>query len=101
MNDRTFAELKERFPWRPITGCPGRFVLATADKDLSSGELAGESARSKPYRVAAARDEVWVTPLEGGGLISYRRPDGSYLHTLNTTEGFTRKLRQLGIEKPE
>ena len=70
MKDMSFAELKERFPWRAITGCPGRFVLLTANKYLSSGELAGGTASSNHYKVAAARDEVLVTPLEGGGLIS-------------------------------
>ncbi len=46
---------------------------------------------------AAATDPVIVVQLEGGGLISYARPDGSFVHTLNTSEGFTRKLVQLGI----
>jgi hypothetical protein len=46
---------------------------------------------------AAARDPVVVARLDDGGLISYRRPDGTYLHTLNTREGFERKLQQLGI----
>jgi len=40
---------------------------------------------------------VIVTPLEDGGLISYRKADGRFLHTLNTREGLDRKLRQLGI----
>jgi hypothetical protein len=43
---------------------------------------------------------VVVTPLIVGGLISYRRPDGTFLHTLNTAEGFARKLSDLGIELP-
>ena len=30
----------------------------------------------------------------------YRRDDGRYLHTLNTPDGFERKLRQLGIKRP-
>jgi hypothetical protein len=40
---------------------------------------------------------VIVTPFDDGGLISYRRPDGMFLHTLNTREGLERKLRQLGV----
>lgn len=52
----------------------------------------------KYNRLAAAPDEVLVVPLNDGGIISYRRPDGSMLHTLNTAEGFARKLAQLGIE---
>jgi hypothetical protein len=44
-----------------------------------------------------ARDPVIVTPFEDGGLISYRKAGGMFLHTLNTREGFERKLRQLTI----
>ena len=44
-----------------------------------------------------ARDPVIVTPFEDGGLISYRKPDSLFLHTLNTREGFERKLAQLRL----
>jgi len=47
--------------------------------------------------VRAARDPVLVVAFRGGGL-SYLREDGTLMHTLNTSEGFYRKLRQLGIE---
>jgi hypothetical protein len=50
------------------------------------------------HLVAAAKDPVIVASLEDGGLISYRKPDGTYVHTLNSREGFARKLRQLGID---
>jgi 2-polyprenyl-3-methyl-5-hydroxy-6-metoxy-1,4-benzoquinol methylase len=40
---------------------------------------------------------VYVVVLDGGGLISYRHADGRFVHTLNTPEGFGRKLDQLGI----
>ena len=49
------------------------------------------------HRCDTAKDPVIVTPFEDGGLISYRKADGMFLHTLNTREGFERKLRQLGI----
>ena len=45
----------------------------------------------------AARDPVIVTPFDDGGMISYCKAQGLFLHTLNTREGFERKLRQLGI----
>jgi hypothetical protein len=38
-----------------------------------------------------------VADLKGGGLISFRQPNGTYVHTLNTFDGFARKLKQLGI----
>ena len=49
------------------------------------------------YRVQTARDPVLVVGFEGGGLISYLREDRTLMHTLNTSEGFRRKLRQLGV----
>ena len=44
-----------------------------------------------------ARDAVIVGRFEGGGIISCRKEDNTYLHTLNTEEGLERKLAQLGI----
>jgi hypothetical protein len=97
----TFDELMRRFTWRPIRGCPGRYVLRSGDARLSLGDLLGADAScAHCFRSHVARDEVWVVPLEDGGLISYRRPDGTFSHTLNTREGFTRKLTQLGIMLP-
>ena len=57
----------------------------------------GHGSDSQEFQVKTAQDPVVVTVLEAGGLISYRKPDGGYLHTLNTEEGFRRKLEQLGI----
>ena len=51
----------------------------------------------REFHVSAAKDAVLVVRLIDGGLISYKRSDGSYLHTLNTAEGFARKLTKLGI----
>jgi hypothetical protein len=50
------------------------------------------------HRARAARDPVLIVEFDGGGLISYLRADGTLMHTLNTAEGFRRKLRQLGVE---
>jgi hypothetical protein len=49
------------------------------------------------HQIAAAKDPVIVAPIVDGGLISYRKADGTYVHTLNTSEGFERKLQQLGL----
>jgi hypothetical protein len=96
--DVTFDALMARFGWRPIPGCPGRFVLR-GQHGLSPADLLG-GQEPKIFRVRAAPDPVLVAPLEGGGLISYARPDGRFVHTLNTEEGLARKLAQLGIELP-
>src|SRR5262249_48668938 len=91
-----FASLLDRFPWKAIPNCPGRYILAGADSRIQPGDLV-PSAQVREYSVQAARDPVVVVRFDGGGIISYKKPDGSYLHTLNTREGFERKLIQLGI----
>jgi hypothetical protein len=59
--------------------------------------LLGSNCHAQAFMTDAAKDRVLVVPLEDGGLISYARADGRVVHTLNTAEGFVRKLSQLGI----
>jgi phage baseplate assembly protein gpV len=94
---RSAEELRAAREWRPIPNCPGRFVLAGGPQDQSPSQLAGEDLDIREFRVPTARDPVMVVRFEDGGIISYRRPDGRFVHTLNTPEGFDRKLHQLGI----
>jgi hypothetical protein len=96
----SFDDLIDRWSWKPIRNCPGRFVLVNAALNLSLSELVGPDVEVSEFQVEAARDTVLVARLNRGGVISYKRGDGSLLHTLNTAEGFERKLRQLGIELP-
>jgi len=93
----TFAELKSNAAWRPIPHCPGRFVLSAGPSQVSPADLVAATAEVAEHVVSTAKDPVAVAPLDEGGLISYRKRDGTYIHTLNTREGFARKLRQLGI----
>ena len=93
----TLDELMKEWTWRPIPGCPGRYVLREANPCLSLEALLGPDAQATEFRVETAKDVVLVVRLDRGGMISYKRDDGSFLHTLNTEEGFERKLMQLGI----
>ncbi len=95
---KSFDELFEELDWKPIRNCPGRFVLRKASNALSPADILGEEGQTSEHKTLAARDAVLVAKLSGGGLISYKREDGTFVHTLNTTEGFERKLLQLGIE---
>jgi hypothetical protein len=83
--------------WTPICNCPGRFGLAEGPVADSPESLA-PGADVREYRVQSAKDVVVVASFpSGGGLISYKRRDGRYVHTLNTPQGFMRKLAQLEI----
>lgn len=94
----TFDALAARWELRPIRNCPGRFVILTHGDDLSPRGLLGHDVDIHTFNVAGAKDTVLVARIGGGGLISYRRADGTHLHTLNTVEGFKRKLLDLGID---
>jgi hypothetical protein len=93
----TFIQLKMAYNWHPIPGCPGRFVLKNANKQLAFQELLGYNPVIHQFQVEKAQDPVVVILLDDGALISYQKPDGSYVHTLNTQEGLARKLKMLGI----
>ena len=93
----TFSALFERWAWRPIPNCPGRYVLAAGSVTTPPEEMVPGSTRGAEHVCVTARDPVIVTPCKDGGLISYRKADGMFLHTLNTRDGFERKLLQLGI----
>ena len=94
----TFDEIRTKWELRPIRNCPGRFIIRTSEVDLSAQDLLGPDVEIHTFQVAAARDTVVVARMDEGGLISYRRADGTHLHTLNTADGFARKLLDLGIE---
>ena len=94
----TFETLKANRTWKPIRNCPGRYILYDAPASLSPQDLLGSEVKLNEYHVSGAKDTVIVAALGNGGLISYQRADGTYVHALNTAEGVERKLRSLGID---
>ena len=92
-----FDDLWARWRWSPIPGCSGRFRLMGDDKHVPISALIGNGALAALHHIPQARDPVLVARLQDGGIISYLRPDGTCLHTLNSLAGFNRKLLQLGI----
>ena len=94
----TFDELMKAWDWKPIRNCPGRYVLHNERNDLRPQDILRDETEASEYKLDSAKDTVLVVQLHDGGLISYRRADGSFIHTLNTAEGFRRKLAQLGID---
>jgi hypothetical protein len=91
----TLDELKRRWSLRQIRNCPGRYIVADCPPDMSPEQLLEGKVPVVPHPIPGARDLVLIAVFEGGGLISYKRPDGSFLHTLNDEAGLRRKLEQL------
>ena len=95
----TFQEVFAAGVWKPIPHCPGRYRLAGPSSVISPEVLLQKAVKLHEFDVSQARDRVLVASFgkDDGGLISYRRSDGTYIHTLNDRNGFSRKLAQLGI----
>ena len=94
----SFGLLQSRFCWRPIRGCPGRYVLRDNKPNLHPEQLLGEPAELREYHPSTTADAVLVVCFLGGGLLSFRKPDGTFVHTLNTPDGLRRRLLRFGIE---
>ena len=97
MTSLCIQTLLDRWQWKPIRHCPGRFVLVATGRSVPLDALVARDDHARTFTSHAAKDKVLVVPLADGGLISYARADGRMVHTLNTSDGFSRKLSQLGI----
>ena len=100
MGMTTFNDLWGKHLWKPIKNCPGRYVLEGGPRKITLNDLVGQNIQILEFKIANARDTVLVVEISDGGIISYRKPDGSFIHTLCNIEGFKRKLEQLEIEMP-
>jgi len=98
-DNTTFQEVFNRWRWKSIRNCPGRYVFAEGVSSLKVGEIAACHFPVFEFVSKIARDRVLVMKFkDGGGIISYRKDDGRFLHTLNDADGLTRKLDQLQIK---
>ncbi len=94
----SFDQLKSDHLWREIANCPGRYILRGGPTRTTLQELVGPEIRVEKLESKTARDTVWVAFIASGGMISYEKKDGRFIHTLNTASGFQRKREQLGEE---
>lgn len=82
--------------WKPIRNCPGRFVLIGGGSEILVENLSESKNPVVEFSTETVPDKVLTIEFEdGGGIISYIKDDGRFIHTLNTREGFKRKLEQL------
>ncbi|MBT3274146.1 MAG: hypothetical protein HN368_13395 [Spirochaetales bacterium] len=63
----------------------------------SPSDIAGPGAEIHVFNIATASDTVHVVEFADGGIISYQKDTGLFVHTLNNSTGFQRKLENLGI----
>jgi hypothetical protein len=94
MYEPSFHELLSSFPWRPMRGCKGRYLLPGGPTTSSPQQLFGDLAFQELHSELAP-DRVIVATVCGGGIISYAKEDGTFIHTLGDSEGFGRKLAAL------
>lgn len=89
-----FEELKAKYAWRQISGCPGRYTFARGIVTLTIQQLTDSSIEVSEEMFPVAKDPVSYCHFNGGGLISYKKKEG-YLHTLCDVEGMNRKMAML------
>ena len=92
-----FEDVMQSAQWSPIRNCPGRYVLQQSKPNLTIDGLLGKNTHYKEYTSRLAKDTICIVRFEQGGIISYRRKNDTWLHTLNTEEGFMRKVKQLEL----
>ncbi|KAK3252150.1 hypothetical protein CYMTET_29142 [Cymbomonas tetramitiformis] len=110
--------LWELWDWKPMrVPCPGRYrvlrgtgIHTRPEQVLSEIDAADTTVHLhhvQPVRVDAAassdeRDGVAVAHLPGGGgLITFIKADGNFVHTFNTEQNLWRKLRCMGLEEAQ
>mmetsp|Transcript_12310 Transcript_12310/g.16613 ORF Transcript_12310/g.16613 Transcript_12310/m.16613 type:complete len:194 (+) Transcript_12310:434-1015(+) len=85
-----------QFKWKPIRGCDGRFILRGLRLRPEAISSYKNIVRLRP--VSEEVDGIIATRLRGGGgLLSYEKKDGTFIHTLNTESGLCRKLTALDL----
>lgn len=95
---KTVDQLLFEYNCKEIANCPGRYLVKDVAEDLSINQLLSDDVSIRYHTSPKAVDKIAVVALDGGGLISYIRSDGTILHTLNNESGFLRKLQQLEID---
>lgn len=91
----TFDTVLARFPWREIRDCPGRFVMRPKRADLTPAHVVGAAVPIETFDADETPDRIALARFPGGGLLSFGKPDGTWIHALNTESGLSRRLARL------
>jgi len=93
----SFEFVFRKYDWQEIKNCPGRWILSGGATPTPPLEFLGMEGVPVEFHSPAVPDPVVMIPFPGGGMISFHRPDGRWIHTLNTVSGFKRKETALAL----
>ena len=92
--------------WKEIRNCPGRYTVRRR-RDLSrwpperllAAALGGNVPPVSLWRHSSSTSDAIhaVRFAGGGGLLTYARGDGTFVHTFNTESGLLRKIAALRV----
>lgn len=101
-HDISFTIIHNKYSWKEIPNCPGRYVprksCSYIDKKTPYEVIETDLYPLQEFTTEKNRDPVQVIVFpDGGGLLTYVKSDGRYVHTLNTPSGLVRKSTALGL----
>ena len=91
--------------WKEIRNCPGRYTIRRRDlagwppERLLAAALGAAAPQTGLWRHSSSTSDAIhaVRFAGGGGLLTYARGDGTFVHTLNTESGLLRKIAALRV----
>lgn len=101
----SFVRLLEKYSLKEIENCPGRYTLMKDDhqrlKIVKPETILNNKISIEVFHSDICRDCVHIGKFSddsgGGGLLSYEKSDGTFVHTLNNASGLQRKINHLQI----
>ena len=91
--------------WKEIRNCPGRYTTRRRDlarwppERLLAAALGAAAPQTSLWRHSSSTSDAIhaVRFAGGGGLLTYARGDGAFVHTFNTESGLLRKIAALRV----
>lgn len=97
----SFSRLFQLYPWKEIPHCPGRYVLRKKSNEqlrsIPPNEFLNNQIRIEIFNSDVCPDRIHIGQFVDGGLLSYEKSDGTFVHTLNNISGLKRKMNHLCI----
>ncbi|WP_013627194.1 hypothetical protein [Rubinisphaera brasiliensis] len=90
------AEVLAKGTWERMDGDQVRWVWK-GDRNVSPRDLLGEQADLQLFPSVSGSGSIAICVLDDGGLVSYEREAGQWLHTLNGVSAFRYKVYELNV----